>query len=113
MAALTKQSVAFPSSVAPTYVAAAGGGDTCKAGDDTYLFVKNGGGSPITVTIPGYPTTAPWGGAVTGLVVTVANAAEKWIGPLKGAQFRNPATDNVEIAYSGVTSVTVACVSMP
>lgn len=112
MAALTTQTLGYPSPLAPTYAAAAGGGDTVKAGDNVRLFVKNGGGSPINVTIPRYPATDAEGVVETALVVAVANGAERWIGPLYGSRFTNPATGNVEIAYSAVTSVTVAAVAM-
>lgn len=112
MAALTKQGIAFPASAGPTFQAAAGGGDTLKPGDKTYLIVRNGGGAPIDVTIPGYPATSVWGSVVGALVVEVPAAGERWIGPLYGSQFANPANGNVEVSYSDVTSVTVAAVSV-
>lgn len=112
MSALTKQSVVFPASAGPTFQAADVAGDTLKAGDKTYLIVKNGGGGSINVTIPGYPTTSRYGSAIPGLVVAVPAGGERWIGPLFGKQFRNPATDNVEVSYSGVGSVTVAAVNI-
>ena len=110
MAALATQSMAYPSSNSPTYAAAAGGGDTLKGGDNVRLLVRNGGGAPITVTIPAYPTTTDYGAAIPGLVVSVPAAGEKWIGPLNGSKYTNPATGNVEVTYSGVTTVTVAVI---
>lgn len=112
MAALATQSIVYPQSTGPTFVAAAAGGDTAKAGDRTRLIVKNAGGAPVTVTIPRYPTTDSDGVAVAAFTVSVpATTGEKWIGPLYGTKFTNPATGNVEIAYSGVTSVTVAVIT--
>jgi hypothetical protein len=107
MAALTTISMSYPST-APSYVAAAAGGDTVKAGDNVRLIVRNGGGSSINVTIPRYPATDAEGVAETALVVAVPAGGERWIGPLYGTRYTNPATGNVEVAYSAVTSVTVA-----
>jgi hypothetical protein len=73
--------------------------------------VKNGGGAPINVTIPRYPLVDAEGVAETSLVVAVPNGAERWIGPLYGTRYTNPATGNVEIAYSAVTTVTVGVIA--
>ena len=109
MAALATQSVAAPGGNGPTYAAAAGGGDTATPGMTTYLEVKNGAGAPITVTIPRYPALDPEGVAETPLVVTVpATTGYKLIGPLYPGRYQNPSTGNVDIAYSAVTTVTVA-----
>lgn len=110
MAALTTQSLAYPSTVI-TYAAAAGGGDTAKAADNARLIVRNGSGSSINVTIARFPTTDAEGVAETNMVLAVAAGAERWIGPLYGSRFTNPATGNVEITYSAVTTVTVAVVA--
>lgn len=110
MAALTTQQMAYPvTTILP--VAAAGGGDTLKPGDTTRLVVRNGSGASINVTIPRYPLTDPEGVAETSLVVAVPAGAERWIGPLGGTRFANPANGNVEVAYSAVTTVTVAAIS--
>jgi hypothetical protein len=110
MAALTTQTMVYPATTITTQAAAAGG-DTLKPGDNVRLMVRNGGGSSINVTINRYPATDPEGVAETALVVAVANGAEKWIGPLGGSRFANPANGNVEITYSAVTSVTVAAIA--
>lgn len=112
MAALVTQTLGYPAPLAPTYVAAGAGGDTIKAGDNVREFVKNGSGASINVTIPRYPATDAEGVAEAPLVVAVAAGAERWIGPLYGSRFTNPATGNVEISYSAVTTVTVAAVAM-
>lgn len=111
MAALTTQVMAYPVTAGPTFTAANAGGDTVKAGDNVRLIVRNGSGAPITVTIPRYPSTDAEGVAEAAFTVSVpATTGERWIGPLLGSRFTNPATGNVEIAYSGVTSLTVAAI---
>jgi hypothetical protein len=106
MAALANQQL-VGTGLAPAFSAAAGGGDTCTPGDKTFLVVKNGGGSPITVTLAAFPDTAPWGAAIPDPTVSVPAAGERWIGPLVGSSYANPSTGTVGISYSGVTSVTV------
>ena len=51
MALLTRQKIT-EAGLTPAYAAAGAGGDTIDNADGkTYLHVKNGGGSPMTVTI--------------------------------------------------------------
>jgi hypothetical protein len=104
MAALATQVIALPSTL-PTFAAAAGGGDTAIPGSDTFLVVKNGGGSSITVTLD-VPGTDAFGNNNPDLVVTVVNATERYI-PLRSAALVQPSTGLVNITYSAVTSVTV------
>lgn len=110
MAALATQKLALPS-ITPTFAAAAGGGDTCEAGDNKFLVVKNGGGGSINVTLAAFPDTTPYGAAIPDHIVAVPNGQERWIGPLNGSVFQNPSTGSVGISYSGVTSVTVGVFS--
>lgn len=93
-----------------TYVAAAGGGDSI-APDETGVFhVRNGGGSPITVTVVD-PRVTDLNQANPDLAITVAAGAEKAIGPFSTV-LGDTATDSlVDITYSGVTTVTVAYVT--
>lgn len=87
-----------------TYTAAAGGGDTLGYTPTGVLRVKNGGGSPITVTVV-TPGNTKYGQADPDIPVTVTNATEKAIGPFPPEL----AVDGViSISYSGVTTVTVA-----
>ena len=106
--------------VAPTYVAAAVGGDTANGpNNDERLFihVKNGGGSAVTVTInPVAPTQAKVAGAgvlsVPAISVSVpATTGDRMIGPIPQAYY--DASSNVNISYSAVTSVTVAAIRVP
>lgn len=84
-----------------TLVAANGGGDTFDSGTRSFLTVKNGGGSGITVTVtsPGVCSQ----GFTHDLVVSVAAGATVQIGPLDPARFG----DTAAVSYSGVTTVTV------
>lgn len=107
MAALTTQNI-LQTGITPTFVSASVGGDTCNTGRNVHLVVKNGGGSPITVTIGTYPDTTSYGATIPDLVVSVPASGEKWIGPFyPDSMFQNPSTGTVGIAYSAVTSVTV------
>jgi hypothetical protein len=108
MAVLTVQQIAL-AGIVPSYAAAAGGGDEFANDGRTFLHVKNGGGSPITVTV-----TTPKkvkGVDIENPAISVSNGSEKMIGPFDPEIFT--ATDgNVDVAYSGVTSVTVAAVKL-
>ncbi len=96
-----------------TYAAAAVGlEDKVLAGGNTFLHVKNGGGSPITVTLS---TPATFDSlAVADPVSTVDNAKEEFIGPLPRSTFGDPADGNlVTITWSDNTSVTFAAIYLP
>lgn len=89
-------------------VAAAGGGDKFRNDGRTLLYVNNGGGGPINVTIDaqsidGMPFEDP--------VVAVAAGAHKLIGPFPPRYF-NDAGGFVNVSYSGVSSVTVAAIQL-
>lgn len=107
MALLTTQQTTSAGG-AITLAAAAAGGDTADISNGrTLLWVKNGGGSSITVTLA-TPGTVDGDLAIGDRAVTVANATEKLIGPLNPAVYGGV----VAITYSGVTTVTVAAVSV-
>lgn len=111
MALLATQTVTR-TGLAPTYAAAAGGGDTFTPGQNTFLHVKNGSGGAITVTIATPGTTS--GLAIADVSVSVpATTGDRMIGPLPGSLFTDPATGVGNITYSGVTSLTVAIVDVP
>jgi len=106
MALLATQQIGF-AGTATTLASAAGGGDTVTPDDRTFLWVKNGSGSPITVTVvvPG----AYYGQNLGDVAVSVpATTGERMIGPLD-RRLQN-ANGFVDITYSGVTSLTVAAV---
>jgi len=103
MATLATQSITT-AGITPTFAAAAGGGDKCLPGEGTYLHVKNGGGSPVTVTLVTPATVDTL--AVADRAVVVANGAEALIA-VPDTLYRNPTGGLADITYSGVTSVTV------
>lgn len=106
MAALTVQDVVM-TGLKPTYSPAAAGGDTfVNANGDVILHVKNGGGSPITVTF-----TSP--ATVKGLTIqdpsgTVNNGEDEFFGPFDPGLFNAGDGTGVAVGYSDNTSVTVA-----
>lgn len=105
MATLTTQ-VVTDSGTQVTYQAAAGGGDKLTFADDVALHVKNGGGSPITVTV--VAQTPCNQGFLHDQTVSVTNGTDKFIGNfnsrfLDGSGF-------VSFTYSAVTSVTIAAI---
>lgn len=109
MAALPLQRIALDGGAVLDDIdtAAAGGGDTAPVGPNRALYVKNGGGSQITVTL-----TTPGevrGMAVADPVLTLAAGASGII-PL-GRIFAGT-TGRAAITYSGVTSVTVAAIEL-
>lgn len=95
----------------PAFAAAAGGGDKVPPNDHGYLHVKNGGGSPITVTVL-VPGNTKYGLANPDPTISVpATTGERIIGPFP-ADMADPADGLVAITYSGVTTVTVAAITL-
>jgi len=108
MATLATQ-VITPTGLAPTFAAAAGGGDKVTPGDSRFVEIKNVGGSPCVVTIDDPNSVTPVGAQSFNpdLSVSVpATTGDRMIGPL-GARFANQADGLVAITYSQVTSVTI------
>lgn len=87
--------------------AAAGGGDTVLHTGKEVIFINNGGGSSITVTLTSRADN--FGQTLTAHDITRSVAAGKWgvIGPTEAAKFKDPATGLVNVGYSGVTSVKI------
>lgn len=111
--ALTTQQ-ALPTGIVPSFTAANADGHILDGDGDVLLYVKNGGASPINVTIQ---TPGTVGGlAVTEQIVAVANAAEKIIGRFPPAVYtRDPGLADpgkVYVDFSAVTSVTVAAIGV-
>lgn len=105
MATLTVQQV-VNTGATPSTASAAGGGDKCAPGDNTWIEVTNGGGSSINVTVNSQ--TPSNYGTDEDLVVAVGAGVTKRIGPLPANRFAAADDGLVAITYSGVTSVTVA-----
>jgi hypothetical protein len=110
MATLTREAVT-EAGLTPTGAAAAGGGDQFENTGVEYLYVKNGGGGSINVTITAQDTSVTMAnyGTLTKAdsVVAVAAGATAIIGLFPKSAY-NDANSYVQVTYSGVTSVTVA-----
>jgi hypothetical protein len=107
MATLTTQNITR-AGLNESFTAAAGGGDAMEVGSGMFLYIKNGGGSPITVTltVPSGRTYEP-NVAITSPAISVTNAQNRMVGPIDAGTFADPTTGLCTITYSGVTSVTV------
>lgn len=95
-----------------TLTAASAGGDRFAPDSNTFLLVRNGGGSPITVTVV-TPGVNAIGLNYDDAVFTVAAGAEKMAGPFPAQFFADPTAGGLaSITYSGVTSLTIAPVQV-
>lgn len=106
--ALLSTQVAVQAGLTPSY-GAVSASDTAVPGDQVVLHVKNGGGSPDTVTLVTPGTVS--GLAIADQTVSVAAGAEKFI-PLISELYRDPTTGLCTIQHSFTTSVTCAVVSV-
>lgn len=92
--------------VAATYNAAAAGDKVSGAGDNTWITVKNGSGSPVTLTITPTGNTG-YGVALPVKTWSIAATGEMDIPIL--AAYANPADSSlVTLAWSSTTTVTWA-----
>jgi hypothetical protein len=110
MAALATQ-IITPQGLAPSYAAAAGGGDTFTPDVDTFIHVKNAGGSPQTVTVA-VPGNERYGVATADVTCSVpATTGDRMIGPFPAEIFADSALSGAAaITYTAVTSLTIAVV---
>lgn len=107
MAVLTTRAIGLTGST-PAPVAASAGGDRVECGPSNFLYVKNGSGASVTVTVD---SVTPCNyGADHDLVVAVPAGADSQIGPLKSERFASNADGLAAVTYSAVTSVTVEAV---
>lgn len=102
--------IGTPATFAP--VSAAGGGDSFPNDGYTFFYIKNGGGSPITVTFDAPGFTAPAGSQSVNAdnQESIPAGGERLCGPFVDKQRWNDANGRVAVAYSGVTTVTVQAV---
>lgn len=110
MALLSVQSI-DRTGLAPSYAAVAAS-DTFTPGPNTFIHVKNAGGSPDVVTlvtpgnvIPNVPIGDP-------TVSVPATTGDRMIGPIPGGIFADPTTGLVTIQHSFQTSVTAAVINL-
>jgi hypothetical protein len=95
----------------PGFAAASGGGDKVAPNDRGYLHVRNASGSPITVTV-NVPGNTKYAQANPSVAVSVpATTGERLIGPFP-ADLAQVSDGLVSITYSGVTSLTVAAITL-
>lgn len=117
MANLTINDITQAGTLASTS-AAAGGGDTLTPTPGDYrnliLYVNNGGGASITVTIDDPTSTSPVGATTWNpdQGISVTNATAKYI-LIDVRRTLNTGTGLISITYSGVTSVTVGAYRVP
>jgi len=110
MAELSVQEITR-SGLAPTYSAAASGGDSFPHGAMTFFHVKNGDTSSHDVTFASQINSAGQGLEPADLVVTIPDGGEKMIGPFSDRAFED-ADGNVQVSYDATTSVTVAALTI-
>lgn len=111
MAVLAAQSI-VEAGIAPSFAAANAGGDRVQPGPGVYIEIINGGGAPITVTVDcktpsNYGTDADLG------PISVPATARRKIPVNDARRFGSPTDGLADIAYSGVTSVTVGAFRAP
>lgn len=109
MATLSVQVVVL-GGIVPSYATAGAGGDEFVNSGREMIHVKNGGGGSINVTVNSQEACNQ--GYDHDAVVAVAAGTEKMIGPFPKSRF-DDSGGKVQIAYSGVTSVTIAVLQLP
>jgi hypothetical protein len=88
----------------PTY-AAVSASDTFLPDANTFIHVKNAGGSP-DVCVCAVASGDPPGLTISDNSVSVTNAQERMIGPLPANFFADPTTGLCTVTHSFTTSVT-------
>jgi hypothetical protein len=92
------------SGVTPAYTAVTAS-DTFTPDLNTFIHVKNAGGSPDTCVIAVLQGDPP-GLTISDNSVSVTNAQERMIGPLPAQFFADPTTGLATVTHSFTTSVT-------
>jgi hypothetical protein len=90
--------------VTPAYTAVTGS-DTFLPDANTFIHVKNAGGSPDSCVIAVLQGDPP-GLVISDNTVSVTNAQERMIGPLPANFFADPTTGLATVTHSFTTSVT-------
>jgi hypothetical protein len=103
VALLTVQNITR-TGVTPTYAAVAAS-DTFTPDANTFIHVKNAGGSPDTCALV-VAAGDPPGLTIADVSVSVTNAQERMIGPLPANFFADPTTGLCTVTHSFTTSVT-------
>lgn len=105
MAAITTQTAPGVTGAVLTQTAASGGGDTVPNNNGkTLLYIENGSGAPITVTVDSELCSF---GQEHDASIVVPAGANRLAGPFDKARYGA----TLVLSYSGVTSLTVAAVA--
>ena len=95
----------------PSLQAASSGGDTYQPSSSTFLQIKNGSGSQITVTV--VTTATAYGQPISNIALAVPAGAEVFAGPFDPGEVQQPGSTLANLTYSAVTSLTIAAISCP
>jgi len=106
MALLTTQTI-VTAGLQPSY-SAVSASDTINPDENLFLHVKNGGGSPDTVTVVDAGVTPGGSAAVSPTVSVPATTGDRMI-PIN-KNFVNPTTGLITVTHSFTTTVTCALV---
>ncbi|MBT2696345.1 hypothetical protein J7E79_02700 [Bacillus sp. ISL-40] len=104
MADINVQSIS-QAGITPSFVAASGAGDAFRNDGKSFLHIKNGGGSSITVTIDSVEKCNQ--GFDHDLTATITAGQDRILGPFEAKRF-NDTDGKLKVSYSAVTTVTVA-----
>lgn len=110
MATLTVQNIALTTSLSPTFDAADVAGDEFTNNGRTFIYIKNGGASPITATVDSLVNCNQ--GFDHDIAITVPAGGEVLQGPFNPSRFNDGSTGRVSVTYSDITSVTVAAIAL-
>ena len=113
MATLTPVAPAFTGTVFAPAAASAGGDAFANPRGNAFFYVKNGSGGSLTVTFGAVAGARPADGPYPAMTlsnnaVAVAAGVEKIIGPIPSGF--NDGSGNVQVTYSGVTTLTVGVI---
>lgn len=109
MAILAAATAISRAGVNPVGAAADVAGDSFANDGKTMLYIYNGGGAPITLTLVVQMTVDTK--AVTNPTISVTNGEGRLVGPFPTPIY-NDANARVNLTYSGVGSVTVKALSL-
>ncbi len=109
MATLATQSITR-AGLEATHAAAAGGGDKFSPDSNTVLHFVNASGGDITVTVATQGTVI--GNAIADNACVVTAGEDRYMGPFPYEHYAAAADGLATIAYSGVTTFTVAVLKL-
>ena len=103
MTLLTTQNISR-AGVTPAYTAVTGS-DTFLPDSQTFIHIKNAGGSPDSAVFAVLGGDPP-GLTISDVTVSVTNAQERMVGPFPANFFADPTTGLCTVTHSFTTSVT-------